>query len=704
MLETFYGLEFLLIAALPVVWVLTGIAMNGLKYAAVRQPAHPLWRRAARIGSQAGVILVILWCVNTAAAYFALGWAFVMDRAVVMLPLLALPALLVAATVLPALRGNKLTPEAAANAAAAVHTMAAGALLVLYLVWCDIPSIPDLRESTMYLAVLAATALLLRLYHRRRIRTIRSRAQGYPVMAFRGAACAIAVFVLLAAEFVWSMERSKFPASMPMIHPETFEYGGGGKPAEAALLGHHAAHARHAGHAHHAAASPAGSAAISVADLTGPRTGEPDKRFTLVAEKNTIELPSGRTVEAWTFNGQAPGPQLVVREGDLVEVELINKDIELGVTVHWHGVDVPNAEDGVAGLTQNAVMPGESHTYRFTVDETGSHWYHSHQVSSVQVAKGLFGAFIILPKNGAEADGGTADVTIFSHDWETPDGTETALHVSGAGTGGRERIIEPGTEVRLRLINSASYTKMFSLHGAPFRVAAIDGWDIHKPEPVTGMRLKIGGGGRYDVTFTMPDHPVALALDGRKPEQVIVFSPDGRRTAADIRTGGAVLDPLAYGAYAPAPITGEERFDREFLMVLDQLYLGSYNGKSGALWAINGEVFPHTPTFVVSEGDLVKTRIVNRTFSDHPMHLHGHHMVVLSRNGKPYRGSPLVLDTLLVDPGETYEVAFRADNPGIWMDHCHILEHAAWGMSMHLTYANVATPYRVGEDTGNHPE
>jgi FtsP/CotA-like multicopper oxidase with cupredoxin domain len=694
--ELLLSLEMLLLIALAAVWAVTGIAANGLKYAASRPPAHPLWRRTVRIGSMTGFLLVVLWGVNTAATWFLLGWDFVMDRVAVLLPLLALPSLLVAA----ALRGlngdGSVTPERAAFIAASVHAMAAGALLTLYLVWFDIPSIPDLRESTLYLAALAAAAALLHLYHRRRALTIQSRGQRFRTMALRSAALVLSAFVLTAGGFLWSIERSRFPASMPMIHPETFEYGGGPVPAGAAASDNQDLHA------HHAAVSAADGATVSVADLTGPRTGEPDARFKLVAQKKRIELPSGHTVEAWTFNGQVPGPQLVVREGDLVEVELINQDIDLGVTLHWHGVDVPNAEDGVPGLTQNAVMPGESHTYRFIVNETGTHWYHSHQTSSIQVAKGLFGAFIILSRDHREeADRGAADITVFSHDWETPDGTRTVLHVSGDDQ--QPRTIKTGTEVRLRLVNSASFTKLFSLHGTPFRVAAIDGWDIGGPEPVTGMRLKIAGGGRYDVTFTMPDHPVALALDGGRPEQVIKFSGDGHGTA-DIRPGGPVLDLLEYGAYAPAPIDASAAFDREFRMVLDQIYLGVYNGGSNTLWAINGEVFPHTPTFVVSEGDRVKMRIVNRSYSDHPMHLHGHHMVVLSRNGEPYKGSPLVLDTLPVEPGETWEVAWIADNPGIWMDHCHILEHAAWGMSMHLAYANVATPYRVGEATGNHPE
>lgn len=132
--------------------------------------------------------------------------------------------------------------------------------------------------------------------------------------------------------------------------------------------------------------------------------------------------------------------------------------------------------------------------------------------------------------------------------------------------------------------------------------------------------------------------------------------------------------------------------------------MGFYNGVFRDLWLINGEKFPDTPTFLVQEGDLVKTTFINRSSMDHPMHLHGHHMLVLSRNGKPVTGSPWWTDTLNVAPGETYEVAFRADNPGIWMDHCHNLDHAAAGMTLHLSYEGVTTPFHVGEATGNHPE
>src|SRR5690242_6862088 len=101
---------------------------------------------------------------------------------------------------------------------------------------------------------------------------------------------------------------------------------------------------------------------FSVAALTGPK-GRPDYSVTLTAEQAPVRLSSGQEVNAWTFDGSAPGPELRVRKGQLVQVTLVNKDIGDGVTIHWHGLDVPNAEDGVAGVTQNAVTPGGRFVY-----------------------------------------------------------------------------------------------------------------------------------------------------------------------------------------------------------------------------------------------------------------------------------------------------------------------------------------------------
>ena len=107
--------------------------------------------------------------------------------------------------------------------------------------------------------------------------------------------------------------------------------------------------------------------------------------------------PPAGAVDALTFDGRSPGPELRVRQGDLVEVTLVNDDIAQGVTIHWHGVDVPNAEDGVAGVTQDAVLPGERYVYRFRAEQVGTFWYHTHQASSKEVRRGLFGAIVIEP-------------------------------------------------------------------------------------------------------------------------------------------------------------------------------------------------------------------------------------------------------------------------------------------------------------------
>lgn len=108
--------------------------------------------------------------------------------------------------------------------------------------------------------------------------------------------------------------------------------------------------------------------------------------------------------------------------------------------------------------------------------------------------------------------------------------------------------------------------------------------------------------------------------------------------------------------------------------------------------------------FMVQEDDFVKMTFVNRSYEDHPMHLHGHEFQVLSKNGEDITGSPWIVDTLNVAPGEIYEVAFEANNPGLWMSHCHNLEHAEAGMMLHLGYEGITTPYLMGTGTNNMPE
>ncbi|HLJ32115.1 MAG TPA: multicopper oxidase domain-containing protein, partial [Ktedonobacteraceae bacterium] len=132
--------------------------------------------------------------------------------------------------------------------------------------------------------------------------------------------------------------------------------------------------------------------------------------------------------------------------------------------------------------------------------------------------------------------------------------------------------------------------------------------------------------------------------------------------------------------------------------------IGTSLGRMGMTYTMNGKVFPDTGMIMVKYGQLVKIHLDNQSDDYHPIHLHGHIFTVLARNGQPLRGSPIRLDTVLVPPHTTYDIAFVANNPGIWMLHCHNFLHANWGMDMMLEYYGYSTPYTVGTRSGNFPD
>ena len=162
------------------------------------------------------------------------------------------------------------------------------------------------------------------------------------------------------------------------------------------------------------------------------------------------------------------------------------------------------------------------------------------------------------------------------------------------------------------------------------------------------------------------------------------------------------VDPLTYGS--PQPLDFDpDAADRSFEYVVDRRP-GFLDGRPGLWWTINGHLYPDVPMFTVTEGDIVRMTIENNSGEVHPMHLHGHHAVVLARNGEEATGSPWWVDSLNVRDGESYDIAFVADNPGVWVDHCHNLPHAAEGLLAHLMYSGYSTPYSIGGDAANKPE
>ena len=700
--------------ALLAAWWLAGYLAGRLTFGRTRGRLRLGARALLAVLGFAGLVSVAE--LSVVGWLWSFGWLFAQDKVVLGLPpLLAAAggALLLSVPRLWRIAGSPVpdarAPLDAAGRSGASHPLlvvpvqatAVAAALLAFLTWSP-PGLPSPRLALAAWGSFAASAAVLWVRQRRRhSRMSRPEAGATPGLGLRllragGVLAAVcAGFVVL---FAFSVRSSALPDRFGMASHENVDFGGGPEAGHGAVPG--------SGHPHGGARTahgPGQGHPVSLAGLTGPREGEPDRRFVLTARETGVRLSSGESVEAWGFDGEAPGPELRVRQGDLVEVTLVNEDVQSGTTIHWHGVDVPNAEDGVAGLTQDAVMPGGRHTYRFRAERAGTYWYHSHQVSSEQVRKGLFGALVVEPR---EPEGEEArEITLMAHSWGS--GRGRVASVNASDTLERETV-PPGTPVRLRLINTDSYPVTFSLTGVPFKVAAIDGTDLNEPTDLRDTFLELAAGGRHDVTFTMPDGPVRLGarLDSAQenPDLGLLLSGDGEGEGnLPALADGPRFDPSRYGSPAPAPFGAGSDFDREFTVVLDNR-LGFYDRRFSMLWTINGEVFPDTPMRMVREGDLVKTTFANRSFMDHPMHLHGHHVLVLSRNGEPATGSPWWADTLNVAPGETYEVAFRADNPGLWMDHCHNLDHAALGMTMHLSYEGVNTPFEAGDATGNTPE
>lgn len=311
--------------------------------------------------------LVFIVKVTAVVVLATSGMVFAEDKVTMQLPMLAIPAAAIVWFSIPAAwviraaaaKTSKEPPTAQDRLAAAapcwvfpIQVLFIGSLLSVIQQFFIAQWPLKIGTVLAVWSVYAVVVYLLWIHQRSRYR--RFAATGSPdmwnraVRVSRKGGVFLTVMLAAAVWFVLGAQASRLPDRMSM-----------------------------AGHEHAHTGSTA-SQSVSVAELTGPKTGTPDRSFILEAKKTMITLPSGERKEAWTYNGQIPGPESRVKKGDLVEVTLINKDIEAGVTIHWHGMDVPNAEDGVAGMTQDAVMPQEKHVYRFIAEQAGTYWYHSH--------------------------------------------------------------------------------------------------------------------------------------------------------------------------------------------------------------------------------------------------------------------------------------------------------------------------------------
>jgi len=449
------------------------------------------------------------------------------------------------------------------------------------------------------------------------------------------------------------------------------------------------------------------------------------REFRLQAGAATVALhgPAHAALPAWGYNGAVPGPVLRARQGDRLRVVVDNR-LEQPTTVHWHGLRLPNAMDGVPHVTQAPIGPGGRFVYEFPLPDAGTFWYHPHLLGEEQVGRGLYGALIVDESDPPVVD---RDVLWMLDDWRLArDGSlaEQFGHWHDRSHAGRigNRVtinglppqsldLRQGERVRLRLVNAAN-ARHFALTFGGHRpwVIALDG---HPHGPV---RL-----GPHEPLILAPANRADLVIDGEA-------DPDRDHVVRDqfYRGMGYELTRITYRggrlrpsgdreppALSPNPLpVPDPRAARSYEITLDGGMMGDMRGltvaggaatgggrmagmmsRSGLMWGMNGIAAAHhdlEPIVVLEHGQACVLRIDNRTAWHHPMHLHGHAFRLLRRDGEPL-ARPEWRDTVTLAPRESVDVAFVADNPGDWMFHCHVLEHQAGGMMSLL---------RVREPTG----
>lgn len=384
-------------------------------------------------------------------------------------------------------------------------------------------------------------------------------------------------------------------------------------------------------------------------------------------------------------NGQVPGPTLRVRLGDTVRVRFTNR-LPQETTIHWHGVRVPNAMDGVPHATQPPVQPGASFTYEFTPKDAGTFWFHPHVRSSEQVERGLYGLLIVDDRAPPPY---TRDVAWILDDWllgadrqivpdfNTPhdlmhDGRwGNAITVNGRTDTTLK--VAAGERIRLRLLN-ASNGRIYvpELGGLDAKIIAVDGLYARTPRPLEHFELAPGN--RLDLDVTISGGGRSLVVMDRflaqRPNRLAEIEIDGTAAAPSFASPARAHVPV-WGAGLAMPVTHELRLDAR------------RGGPLGIEWTINDQAFAgheHAhPSIALARGRWSRLRFVNASARLHPIHLHGMFFKLLARDGVAV-DEPFFRDTVLIHGRETIDIGLVPLDIGDWMMHCHILEHAEAGM------------------------
>ena len=446
-----------------------------------------------------------------------------------------------------------------------------------------------------------------------------------------------------------------------------------------------------------------GIASLSVAGIgIGIGTASASSVEVLRAATGAARLVPGDypATPIWGYNGKMPGPVIRLRQGERLVRRFVN-DLPQPSTIHWHGIRIANAMDGVPELTQPLVPPTGTFEYDFHVPDAGTYWYHPHNRTWEQLARGLYGALVVEEKEPPVVD---RDEVLLIDDWRL--GNDAKLEESfGAmmdwshggrlgnwitvnGQGDFGQTAQRHERLRLRLVNVAN-ARIFplSLTGLEGWIVALDGQPVSQPLPAG--RMILAPAQRIDVIADV------VAPSGGETALHFVDG-DDLLPIARFKVDGAIREkrlpapkPLPAN---PVPALGDLGKARKTVLRMEGGAMGGMRGAmmggrmmgmrglvgQGRVWAFNGLAeMPEKPLLSAALGETVRIEMINDTAWPHAMHLHGFHFRKLEKDGSQ---GPL-RDTLLVDSEETAEIAFVADNPGKWLLHCHMVEHTAGGMA-----------------------
>lgn len=445
----------------------------------------------------------------------------------------------------------------------------------------------------------------------------------------------------------------------------------------------------------------AGTAAAGVIGAAGPLPARAQvTELRAMAGSRRIAPEPAPETPIWGYDGHTPGPEIRVRQGQRLVRRFVN-DLPKPSTIHWHGIRIDNAMDGVPDLTQPPVPPGGDFLYDFEVPDAGTYWYHSHNRTWEQMARGLYGPLIIEELSPPEID---REEIVAIDDWRLTDQAVIkddfgdAFDWSHAGRIGNTVTVNGETNpllaarhnerIRLRVINTAN-ARIFEigLQGLEGWIIALDGQPLDLPMPVE--RHTLGPAQRADLIVDVTAAAGAEAF-------LLSFEKDGGHALVTVAVDGAAraaqLPPPAPLPPNPVPPLGPLKSARKVRLLMEGGAKGGMGGamlggeflapsqlaKRGKFWSFNGVAeLPEEPLFTGAIGETVRITITNDTFWPHAMHTHGYHF----REVQPDGGTGPLRDTLLMIRQETAEISFYLDNPGDWLLHCHMLEHAAAGMT-----------------------